>query len=81
MGPNDVDVRQFFFYFINSCLLGNNWSVLTCKLLEAMRVVSVIGAYNWGSLSYVFFIAYLRQASCQGLGALRVVGDFNMVGV
>ena len=61
---DNVALRQFFFYFISSCLLGNNQSLLTCRLLAAMRVVSVIGAYDWGSLSYGSFIVYLRQASC-----------------
>lgn len=51
---------MLFFYFNSSCLLGNNWSVLTCKRLAAIRVVFVIGAYDWGSLSYGFFITYLR---------------------
>jgi len=57
---DDVTLRQFFFYFIGNCLLGNNRSVLTCRLLVAIRVVSVIGAYDWGSLFYGIFIAYLR---------------------
>lgn len=58
--PNDVVFRWFFFYFIGSFLLGNNRSVLTYRLLVAMRVVPVIGAYNWGSLYYEFFISFLR---------------------
>ena len=53
----------FFFNFIGSYLFSNNKLVLTCRLLAAMRVVFVIGAYDWGSLSYGFFIAYLRQVS------------------
>jgi len=48
--PDDIAFRRFFFYFISSCLFGNNRSVLTCKLLEAMRVVSDIGTYDWESL-------------------------------
>lgn len=56
--PDDIAFRQFFFYFIGSCLLGNNWSVLTYYMLGAMRVVSDIGPYDWGSLSYGFFIAF-----------------------
>ena len=45
--PDDVALKRFFFYFISSCPLGNNQSVLTCRLLVDMRVVSVIGAYDW----------------------------------
>lgn len=37
--PDDIALRRFFFYFIDSCLFGNNWLVLTCRLLGAMRVV------------------------------------------
>lgn len=68
---DDVAFVLFFFYFINSRLLGNNWSMLTCKMLVAMRVVSIIEAYDWGSLSYGSFIAYLRQPSCQGFKGLE----------
>jgi len=41
--PNDITFRRFFFYFISSCLFGNNRSVLTYKLLGAMKVVSDMG--------------------------------------
>lgn len=68
---DDVTLKRFFFYFISSCLLGNNQSVLTCKLSADMKVVSVIEAYDWGSFSYKFFIAYLRQMSCQGFRSLE----------
>ena len=43
---DDIVFRQFFFYFIGSCLFGNNRLVLTCKLLGAMSVLSDIGAYD-----------------------------------
>ena len=43
---DDIAFRQFFFYFIGSCLFGNNRLVLTCKLLGAMSVLSDIGAYD-----------------------------------
>ena len=69
--PDDVALKRFFFYFISSCLLGNNQLVLTCRLLADMRVVSVIGAYDWGSFSYGFFIAYLRQTLRQGFKSLE----------
>ena len=45
--------------------------MLTCRLLGAMRIVSDIGAYDWGSLSYGFFIAYLRQVVHQGFRSLE----------
>lgn len=41
--PYDISLRWFFFYFIGIFLFGNNWLVLNCKLLGAMRVVSDIG--------------------------------------
>ena len=41
-----VAFRRFFFYFIGFCLFGNNISVLTYRLLAAIRVVSDIGAYD-----------------------------------
>ena len=68
---NEIALRLFFFYFISSCLFNNNWSVLTYQLLSAIRVVSDIEAYDWGSLYYRFFIAYLRQASQQGFRSLE----------
>ena len=68
--PDDIALKQFF-YFIGSCLFGNNRSVLTCRLLGAMRVVLDIGAYDWGSISYGFFIAFLRQASGQDFRGLE----------
>ena len=71
MELGDIDLRRFFFYFIGSCLLGNNWSMLTCGLLGAMGVVFVIGAYDWGSLSYRFFTAYLTQPVRQGFRSLE----------
>ena len=58
--PDDITFKRFFFYLIGSCLFGNNRLVLTCRLLETMRVVSDIGAYDYGSLSYGFFITFLR---------------------
>ena len=59
---DDIDLKRFFFYFISSFLLGNNRLVLTYMLLGAIRAVSNIGAYDWGSLSYGIFITLLRQA-------------------
>ena len=41
-----IALRGFFFYFISSCLFDNNQSMLTYKLLGAMRVMSDIGAYD-----------------------------------
>lgn len=41
-----VAFRRFFFFFIGSCLFGNNRSVLTCRLLAAIRIVCNIGAYD-----------------------------------
>lgn len=43
---DDVVLRRFFFYFIGSFLLGNNRLMLTYRLLAAMRVVSIIEAYD-----------------------------------
>ena len=43
---DDIAFRQFFFYFIGSCLFGNDRLVLTNKLLGAMSVLSDIGAYD-----------------------------------
>ena len=68
--PDYIALKRFF-YFICSCLFGNNRSVLTCKLLGAMKVVSDIGAYDWGSISYGFFITFLRQASGQDFRGLE----------
>lgn len=45
---NDIVVRRFFFYFIGSFLFSNNRSVLSCRLLGAMRVVLDIEAYDGG---------------------------------
>ena len=70
VAPDDISLRRFF-YFIGSCLFGNNQSVLTCKLLQAMRVVSDIRAYDWGAFSYGLFITFLRQASRCGLRCLK----------
>lgn len=44
--PDDIPFKQFFFYFIGSCLFGNNRSVLTYQLLSTIRVVSNIEAYD-----------------------------------
>lgn len=41
---NNIALRKFFFYFIGSCLFGNNWSTLAYKLLGALKVVLDIGA-------------------------------------
>ena len=61
--PDDIALRWFFFYFISNGPFGNNRSMLTYPLLLSMKVMSNIGAYDYGSLSYGFFIAFLRQAS------------------
>ena len=68
---DDVNLKRFFFCFIGSCLLGNNQSMLTCMMLGAIRVASIIRAYDWGSVSYRFFISYLRQVARQGFRILE----------
>lgn len=68
---DDIDLGWFFFYFVGSCLLGNNQSMLTYRLLGAMRVASIIRAYDWGSVSYGFLISYLRQVVHQGFRSLE----------
>ena len=60
--PNDIALKQFFFYFIGSCLFGNNRSVLTCKPLIAMRIVSNIGALGIG------YDLMCEQQGCFSLG-------------
>ena len=73
---DNVALKRFFLYFIGSFLFGNNRSVLTYKLLGAMRVVLDIRAYDLGALSYGFFIAFLRQTSRCGFRSLGIASRF-----
>lgn len=45
--------------------------MLTYRLLGAIKVVLDIRTYDWGSLSYGFFITFLRRAFSAGLQELR----------
>lgn len=65
---DDVVLRRFFFYFVGYCLLGNNRSVLTCRLLVAMKVVSDIGAY-------VDTTRESPSSFCNGLGPLILLPE------
>ena len=69
--PTDIHLRRFFMYSLGSCFFGNNRSVLSCQLLWAIRVVSDVGRYDWGSIIYDFFISFLRQASQQDFRSLE----------
>ena len=62
MAPADIHLWSFFLWFLSSCFFGNNQSVLTCRLLWALRVVSDIRRYDWGFVTYDFFITFLRRA-------------------
>ena len=73
---NDIALRRFFFYFISSCLFGNNQSVLTCKVLGVIWLVSVIRAYDWGSLSYGFSSFSWGRLHDTTSRALRVASRF-----
>ena len=71
MAPTDIHLRRFFLWFLGSCFLGNNESVLTVQLLWAMGVVSDIETYDWGLVTYGFFISLLRQASQRDFRSLE----------
>ena len=63
VAPINAHLCRFFLWFLGSCFLGKNWSVLTCLLLWAIGVVFDIRTYDWGSVTIGFFISFLRRAS------------------
>ena len=71
VAPTNIQLRQFFLWFLSSCFFSNNRSVLTCQLLWARGVVYGIGTYDLGSVTYGFFITFLRRAFQQDFRSIE----------
>uniref|UniRef100_A0A2N9G245 Aminotransferase-like plant mobile domain-containing protein n=1 Tax=Fagus sylvatica TaxID=28930 RepID=A0A2N9G245_FAGSY len=63
LGIDDPDTIKA--YFIYSCFLGNDKSTIPTPIVGMFRDVDTLREYDWGSLTYGFYIRGLRRFSRQ----------------
>ena len=61
--PIELRYRQWTAYFIFSCFLGNEKSTVPTPIVGMFRDVDTLREYDWGSLTYGFYIRGLRRFS------------------
>uniref|UniRef100_A0A2N9HDV8 Aminotransferase-like plant mobile domain-containing protein n=1 Tax=Fagus sylvatica TaxID=28930 RepID=A0A2N9HDV8_FAGSY len=61
--PTELRYRQWVAYFIFSCFLGNDKSTVPTPIVGMFRDIDALGDYDWGALTYGFYIRGLRRFS------------------
>jgi hypothetical protein len=70
--PTELRYRQWAAYFIFSCFLGNDRSIVPTPIVGMFRDIDTLREYDWGALTYGFYIRglhrYSRRESISFLG-------------
>ena len=61
--PNELRYRQWAAYFIFSCFLGDDKTTVPTPIVGMFRDVDALREYDWGALTYGFYIRGLRRFS------------------
>jgi hypothetical protein len=61
--PTELRYRQWAAYFIFSCFLGNDKSTIPTPIVGMFRDIDALREYDWGALTYGFYIRGLRRYS------------------
>jgi hypothetical protein len=61
--PTELRYRQWAAYFIFSCFLGNDRSIVPTPIVGMFRDIDTLREYDWGALTYGFYIWGLRRYS------------------
>uniref|UniRef100_A0A2N9G9Q9 Aminotransferase-like plant mobile domain-containing protein n=1 Tax=Fagus sylvatica TaxID=28930 RepID=A0A2N9G9Q9_FAGSY len=61
--PTELRYRQWTAYFIFSCFLGNDKSSIPTPIVGMFRDIDALRDYDWGALTYGFYIRGLRRFS------------------
>uniref|UniRef100_A0A2N9F792 Aminotransferase-like plant mobile domain-containing protein n=1 Tax=Fagus sylvatica TaxID=28930 RepID=A0A2N9F792_FAGSY len=61
--PTELRYRQWTTYFIFSCFLGNDKSTIPTPIVGMFRDIDALWDYDWGALTYGFYIRGLRRFS------------------
>jgi hypothetical protein len=61
--PTELRYRQWAAYFIFSCFLGNDRSIVPAPIVGMFRDIDTLREYDWGALTYGFYIRGLRRYS------------------
>jgi hypothetical protein len=61
--PTELRYCQWAAYFIFSCFLGNDKSTVPTPIVGMFRDVDALREYDWGALTYGFYIRGLRRYS------------------
>uniref|UniRef100_A0A2N9GIH8 Aminotransferase-like plant mobile domain-containing protein n=1 Tax=Fagus sylvatica TaxID=28930 RepID=A0A2N9GIH8_FAGSY len=61
--PTELRYRQWVVYFIFSCFFGNDKSTVPTPIVGMFRDIDALRDYDWGALTYGFYIRGLRRFS------------------
>jgi hypothetical protein len=61
--PTELRYRQWAAYLIFSCFLGNDRSIVPTPIVGMFRDINTLREYDWGALTYGFYIRGLRRYS------------------
>ena len=61
--PTELRYRQWTAYFIFSCFLANDKSTIPTPIVGMFRDIDDLRDYDWGALTYAFYIRGLRRFS------------------
>ena len=63
--PTELRYHQWTAYFIFSCFFGNDKSTVPTPIVGMFRDVNTLREYDWGALTYGFYIRGLCRFSCR----------------
>ena len=61
--PKELRYRQWTAYFIFSCFLGNDKSLIPTPIVGMFRDIDALRDYDWEAFTYGFYIRGLRRFS------------------
>jgi hypothetical protein len=61
--PTELRYRQWAAYLIFSCFLGNDRSIVPTPIVGMFQDIDTLREYDWGALTYGFYIRGLRRYS------------------
>jgi hypothetical protein len=61
--PTELRYRQWTAYFIFSCFMGDDQATIPTPIVSMFQDIDALREYDWGALTYSFYIRGLRRFS------------------
>ena len=76
--PNELRYPQWVAYFVFSCFLGDDQNIVPTPIVGMFRDIDALREYDWGALTYGFYIRGLRHFSRKETNSFLGFWQFTM---